>query len=303
MNALVRDLWHDLREKRLWPVAAALLLAVVAVPALLLESGSGDGGAAAPPVAATVPGTPAAQQPVVELADQTAGGASRLGSFDEKDPFKPRGSAAPEEASEALPPAAPAAGGDASGSNTPASGDSPLAPSPSGGSGDASGGGSSPIFPTPAKDPEPTLYTYEIDVRFGRRGKERTRRSIDRMEPLPNKERPLLLFLGTSSTGRSAVFLLDRTLQQRGEGICKPSKSECSLLYLRKSEDRDLHFFTDVDGRDYALRLLDIKLVPVKDVEKKNAAESRRARANRRRTGKREPRWPFDSAAFADLVK
>ena len=37
MNDFLQDLWHDLREKRLWPFAGALLVALVAVPMLLIE--------------------------------------------------------------------------------------------------------------------------------------------------------------------------------------------------------------------------------------------------------------------------
>ena len=44
MKVFFLDLWQDLREKRLWPVAAGLLIAVIAVPVLLLNSGSGDSG-------------------------------------------------------------------------------------------------------------------------------------------------------------------------------------------------------------------------------------------------------------------
>ena len=37
MKAFVLDLWHDLREKRLWPVAVLLLAGLVAVPVLLAK--------------------------------------------------------------------------------------------------------------------------------------------------------------------------------------------------------------------------------------------------------------------------
>ena len=52
-EALPFDLWHDLREKRLWPVAALLLLALVAVPVLLAKPAEDAGDAAA--VAVDVP--------------------------------------------------------------------------------------------------------------------------------------------------------------------------------------------------------------------------------------------------------
>ena len=35
MKIFLLDLWHDLRAKRLWPVAAVLAVALVAVPVVL----------------------------------------------------------------------------------------------------------------------------------------------------------------------------------------------------------------------------------------------------------------------------
>ena len=55
MTTFFIDLWHDLREKRLWPVAVGLLAAIVAVPAILFKPASD----AAPPVNVT-PNTGAA---------------------------------------------------------------------------------------------------------------------------------------------------------------------------------------------------------------------------------------------------
>ena len=46
--SLVRDLWADLVDKRLWPVAVVLVLALVAIPTLLREP-------AASPVPAPAP--------------------------------------------------------------------------------------------------------------------------------------------------------------------------------------------------------------------------------------------------------
>lgn len=292
MSALLRDLWHDLREKRLWPIAAVLALAAVAVPVLLLDSGAGAGGASPPPPAPVAAG--AGQAAVVTPADEGSAGSSRLGRFQSKDPFKPRGSAAPKPPpSPAAAPSTPATGG---GSGIPGFPGLPTG----GGSGSASPPASPPSSP-PSSPPGTSrprqLYTYEIDVSFGRRGSERRRRGLGRMEPLPSAERPLLLFLGTSSTGRSAVFLLDRSLTQRGEGTCKPSRTECSLLYLRDDPAHDLHYFTDSAGRDYAIRLTAINLVPVDQ-----AANGKKASSSRRRR-QHAASWPFDAALFADLAR
>ena len=40
MTTFLSDLWADLREKRLWPVALLLLVALVAVPVVLAKPGA-----------------------------------------------------------------------------------------------------------------------------------------------------------------------------------------------------------------------------------------------------------------------
>ena len=59
MNAL-RDVWVDLVDKKLWPLAVALVIALVAAPVVL---SNGAGKAPAPvktPVASSTPSLPAA---------------------------------------------------------------------------------------------------------------------------------------------------------------------------------------------------------------------------------------------------
>ena len=43
MKVFALDLWQDLREKRLWPVALLLLAALVAVPVLLAKPAEDPG--------------------------------------------------------------------------------------------------------------------------------------------------------------------------------------------------------------------------------------------------------------------
>src|SRR5215218_5236322 len=89
MKIFLLDLWHDLKEKRLWPVAVVLLAALVAVPVLLAKPSS-----APPPAAPTA--TAAGPKPDVlkqlarvKLGEAAPGDGSTLGVFDPGDPFKP----------------------------------------------------------------------------------------------------------------------------------------------------------------------------------------------------------------------
>src|SRR6187551_434370 len=93
MTTFFVDLWHDLREKRLWPVAVGLLAAIVAVPVILFKPASD----AAPPTTVT-PKTGAADTlPVVAVESGPPVG-SKLEAFDEKNPFKPMKDLATEDA-------------------------------------------------------------------------------------------------------------------------------------------------------------------------------------------------------------
>src|SRR5436305_13802880 len=88
MTTILLDLWHDLREKRLWPVAVALLAATAAVPVLLFKPAthpsSGDTGATS---------AKPESLPVVTIAD-SSGNVSKLDAFAKHNPFNPLSDAA-----------------------------------------------------------------------------------------------------------------------------------------------------------------------------------------------------------------
>src|SRR5262245_56363924 len=98
MKIFLLDLWHDLREKRLWPVALGLVLALVAVPVLLAKPFDN------PPPAPPAKPAPKAETPKelealaqVKLAEGAEGHGSTLGVFDADNPFKPPKSVTKED--------------------------------------------------------------------------------------------------------------------------------------------------------------------------------------------------------------
>ena len=76
-------------------------------------------------------------------------------------------------------------------------------------------------------------YRYVVDLTFTANGRNRHIKSMERLEMLPNEASPLLLFLGVSANAGNAVFLVDSTLDAAGEGKCKPRASECAFLVHR----------------------------------------------------------------------
>lgn len=284
MKHAALDIWDDLREKRLWPVAVALLLAVIAIPVVVMKPAE----EAAPTVAQ--PATPQAQgTPAVAAADSPE--SSTLGLFGKKDPFrppaavlKPSVSSAPETGASKAGPSPPASGAPAT------SGSAPAPPSGSGGSGPTRGG--SAPSPSPVAKRPSTVYTYVIDMEFGRAGRVRLRRGLPRLTILPNERSPVAVFLGVSAGARHAVFLLNRSFQQAGEGTCRPSRATCTFLHLSTDPKKNGHRIVDDKGVTYLLKLRAIRRVTVQEAAR---ASRRSARASAGR-GSREANFPV----FAD---
>jgi hypothetical protein len=266
MTTFFIDLWHDLREKRLWPVAVGLLAAIVAVPVVLFKPASD----AAPP-AATTPKTGGADTlPVVTVVSGPTMG-SRLEAFsaNEKNPFKPMKdlAQAPGTASKTATGGSTSTSGSGSGSS---SGGSTLA-NPNGtgtGTGSSSTGGSSPSGGTPSSGtpssstPSIKWFHYTADFTFGKTGKKpKTHKSVGNFTLLPDETTPAIVFLGIDGDHKSAMFFIsDPGFTAQGEGSCNAKGAACRFVTLRLKDTADEETFSAVDGSvSYDLKLLGIK--------------------------------------------
>jgi hypothetical protein len=281
MKKLLLELWHDLRAKRLWPVAIALVVALVAVPVVLKKKDSSSTPTPAPAAASSGAADDASKAVVV--ADDSTGGSSTLGVFNKKDPFKPDkavlAAAHPKAESQPSSPAPSSSGG----GSTPTS---------SGGSGGGTTGGSAPA-PQTTKPPAPKgPFAYTVDVKFGKRGLPRTHHNVQKLDVLPNENNPLLVFMGVNAAGDTAVFLTDTSLKAAGEGSCKPNGDTCSFLYLKLGKNKNSEDLSEVaadgTGTEYTLTLVAIHKVLVSELAKgaKKAAKAARAEARRAHIGK-----------------
>ena len=285
MKNFALDLWDDLRAKRLWPVAAVLLLVAVAIPVFVMKPAQEPAASEVKSAAQPAQGTPAV---VVD----GARGSSNLGVFGKKDPFRPPAAALEPSTSGAT----AAAGSPAGASALPA----PAMGSGAGGGGSSvqgPGRGSSPTAPQlapapPRGAPKRVAYTYVADVTLTRNDRSRRIRRLDRLDMLPSQESPLLIFLGVTSDGDRAVFLVDSTLEAKGEGRCSPRPSQCATLSLGAGAE---HGFADADGNTFFLRINEIRKVPV---SKAASSSRRRARAGAA-TGKGRR---FVPPVLADLI-
>jgi hypothetical protein len=318
MKNLLLDLWHDLRAKRLWPVALVLLAGLVAVPVVLSKK------AEEPTVAP--PATPNAEQQAesegpaalaeVKLEELGQGTGSSLSSFkDPSNPFAPppkviarmrqAGEGGNAESGSDGGGGEPAGVGGSDPETAPSGGDSGGAPTgggTGGGTGDTGGDtGETPAPPVDGGEKTTTVnYTYVADVSFRANNRRRKIEGLQKLDILPDRANPLLIFLGVTENAGNAVFLVDSTLQAAGEGSCKPSKSECAFLYLGPGSE---HEFTNEEGDSYTLRVEEIRRVKL-DGRKGNAAASKKDEKKIAGAALQQPSPArrFSSPLLADVV-
>ena len=264
----LRSIVNDLREKRLWPVVAALTVALVAVP-LVLSSSSGS--VQVPQLPPTAPAaSPAAAVPAVSVIAAPTN--SRL-TGPGRDPFTPR--KLPPAKATTVSPASTASTAGTPGSNPPAhtaGGSSPSAGTPAGSGSPAQQEPplrpktpARPKIPTAPSRPQTTYFVYSVDLAFGRLGQHaRTYRNVARLTPFPSAKNPILVFLGIKSDGRTAVFLASSRLWASGRGSCLPSSGKCEFLDLKAGQQERLLVVNAHGGLDeYTLRLSAVRMTPI----------------------------------------
>jgi hypothetical protein len=299
MKFFLTDLWNDLREKRLWPVALVLLAGLIAVPVVLTKHSE------EPPPAPAASDARTAPEPKelkglagVKLAESAVNNGSRLDTFDPSDPFRPpskvlNASQAESQTDTGQAGPGPASASSGSTGSTGSTGDTgPSVPtSPYTGGGDTQGGHD-------YSQPKTARYIYVVDATFIANGRRRRVKGMERLDMLPHRASPLLLFLGVSANAGNAVFLVDSTLQAAGEGKCKPGAERCAFLYIGPGSE---HEFVNDQGDSYTLRIDEIRKVKVgraakasrkKNKKKKGKGATSRASSHRR----------FVPPVLADLV-
>jgi hypothetical protein len=258
MQVFLLDVWHDLREKRLAPVAVVLLLGLLAVPVLLAKPAEDPG--PAPVVAAPkkTENEALAALTKVKLGDEQVGRGSTLGVFDPDNPFHPpKGAMKKDDTSAAG--AGPGDQGPTGSGGTGAPGASGGLGGgvtlPGGGTTGGTGGGDGTTTTTTT-----TVYKYVVDLTFTANGRTRHIKGMEKLDMLPSESSPLLIFMGVTSKGGDAVFLVDSTLEAAGEGRCKPSEAECAFAYIGAGSR---YMFSDADGNTYEIRIDEIRKVKV----------------------------------------
>jgi hypothetical protein len=277
VRKLVRELFTDLQERRLWPVALGLLVALVAVPTVLSKPAKESSSAEPPPTdSAALQGKRAGSiltetQPVVSLSQGYRKGFRRaVRRLPRKDPFiqqakpkKPKGDDA------GGPSSAGAAGG---GAGAPADAGTITAPP------GTSGGGLTGTDPEP--ESEVVLFEYTAAVSFGEVGDTKNS-TLSRLDALPSDTDPVIVFMGVLTDAETVVFLLSDEAVARGDGECRPDATNCQFVHMKKG-DIELIDVPGTDGDPTAITYqLELRAVRVEKVKSSASSSSKDGNSSR----------------------
>ena len=227
----LRNIWADLVEKRLWPVAVLLLVGVIAVPVVLAKNPE----PAPTPVANAVLARDAAAKDDPTLVTLNAKPTVREHDGRGRDPFvQPKGST-PQKA-QALQ-SSTTSGGGATPTDTLSSAN---------GTGDT-GSGSTPSKPKSTPKARRAELRRRPALRPGRLDEDPARRRAAH-QPLPVGQTPFFVFLGVKSDGKTLVFLVSSDAKATGDGKCRPSNNNCENIELKVGDTEFFDVTTD-DGR------------------------------------------------------
>jgi hypothetical protein len=256
----VTNVWRQLVQRRLWPVAILLIAALAAVPLMLAKDPEPT---ASPPAVNIEAKGELAKAPIVAPAETTQTKRRRvLGTA--KNPFgvaKPAQSA-PDTSGDADPvvvetPTGGTSGGDtgSGGGTTPSTGtpSAPVAPA-------------TPAEPTPA--PKKHYEPEELTIRFGE-GDNVQRRSLQKLQPLPSAELPAIIYMGVLKDGKTAEFLIEAGVTPDGDGECKPTPEQCETIRLKVGETE---FFDVVDESGNVAQQFQLDLLKIHNVKKRASA-------------------------------
>ena len=246
---LLRNIFSDLIEKRLWPLAVVLIAALFVAPSVLSKPATteGDNG----DVVRAAPGSPAARAaaaPAAQVTLDTAvpAGVAVHGAVDHN-PFK-------QQYVEKL-------AGPAGALVTADSG------SGSGKAAGAAGTGGTTTTTTKtvtkttgkSKTKKTTTKAVSVTLRFGESGDLRSLPNVTAYTPLPSQGEPFFVFLGLRADNPAiAVFLVSSDAKATGDGTCKPDATSCDTIEMRAGDTEFFDVATGGSSKQYQLDVVKV---------------------------------------------
>ena len=253
--SFLNQIWKDLKDRKLLPVAGVLLVAIVAVPVALSSSSSTP----APAGAVAPPPPPAAGLPAV---NQTSVPSSAAPNGRARNPFAPSsGATSTTTTTTTAATSTPVTGstsatGTGTGTGTTGASGSPSSSSTGGTSTPTtpSTGGQTPSVPPtiPVPKPKRTVPTLKSDQSYSvslaitrRSGGLDTINPLQRLSPLPSPSQPLVVELGVLKGGDRVLFAVQPGTVVSGKGTCVPGAIDCEILSLAQAQTEKLSVRTD----------------------------------------------------------
>jgi hypothetical protein len=239
---VLRDLFQDLRDRRLLPLLALVLVAIVAVPFLLGGSSEEEEPAGAPGFAAPPAQTAeAARLTVVEAKPGLRDYRKRLRARVATDPFQQRYTKPVLKGAELQSESTTSGGELSSTTATTESSTGAVVESPTGGGGGAESGSGSGGGNGGVQTPPLTLFTFAVDVQYAHAeekadgsvemGEPTKREKVKPYTPLPGVKAPVVTYLGVGAEAKTALLMVSRDVTALfGDGKCVSGTESCELL-------------------------------------------------------------------------
>ena len=273
----ISNLWRQLVQRRLWPVAVLLVAALAAVPLMLAQDPKPEP-APVPQAATEDASSELATTPIVAKATPVDRAKRRKVLGKAKNPFaKPAklggsaqsGPKAAQLANDAADKAGSGGPTKLADNLTIVGGGGSLPPTPSG---PPLGTPVAPTVPEPKPAPK---ERHSITVRFG--GDEALERmNVKVLEALPLAEEPLVAYDGVTDGGRTAVFLVDSSVEAQGDGDCVPDPNTCEKIHLSEGETE---FFDVLDANGESIGQYQLDLIEIHGGKKSSSGRTASAKA------------------------
>lgn len=261
----VQDVYYDLKDRHLLPIAAILLVALVAVPIALSQSGSESEEPITGEAGASSAGQNGAE--AGELVAKAAPGLRdyrrRLKHLHAQDPFiQQYTGAGPGEAVSTE--ASSSTGSIEEGEFTESSSESTSGFPTESSSGTETGGSNSAQGKT-------KYYSYAIDIKVtsggsqedespSLDGKPTVRHNLPELTMLPSREKPAIVYMGSTSDGKKALMVVSSDVDSVfGDAKCILGSETCQMLALEPGLPET--FVYGGNNLTYKIELLKIHLI------------------------------------------
>jgi hypothetical protein len=231
----------DLRDKRLWPVAAVLLLAVVAVP-IVLSKGSSGSPAPIAQLPSTGSGGTASGLPAVSVSTVPSQG--KL-SGKGRNPFAQFGGSTTTTPATTNTSTTTSTGTSTTGTSTTSGSGSSASSGGSGTGTSSTGTAPTPSITTGTPKPAPAglraneSYAVSLAITNAAGGLD-TYSPLERLSVIPSPSRPLLVELGVLKGGNRVLFAVQPGTVLSGPGSCIPGGVDCEVLSLAPGQTEAL---------------------------------------------------------------